>query len=204
MAKLYLVRHGKTLWSGTGRYQGFSDIPLSAEGQLEAGRLARRLAPENFTAIYCSDLTRASQTAQAMAPPRGKEIVMTPDLRELNFGLCEGLTFQQISERYPEGVTIWRGREHAKPFPGGESLQQLAERISRFLQKLPQADMDEKTLIVSHTGALSVMVCLLLGIGLDHWWQFKTANCSLSIVQTSDRGAVLSLLNDLGHLTEPN
>lgn len=202
MAKLFLVRHGKTVWSGTGRYQGFSDVTLNEEGQSEVKKLALRLAAENFAGIYSSDLQRACCTAETIAASHQAKVMTRPHLRELNFGHCEGLTFQQIAERYPQAVSIWQGVNCRDPFSGGESMSQLADRIGLFLDELKKWTTDDNILVVGHSGALAVMICLLLDIGIEHWWQFKTANASVSLVETFERGAVLSLLNDLHHLDD--
>lgn len=197
-----MVRHGNTVWNGTGRYQGFSDVPLNEEGRRQAGKLALRLAREEITAVFSSDLQRACHTAETIAAAPGLGVAARPQLRELNFGHCEGLTFDQISERFPGSISIWRGVDCANPFSGGESIRQLADRVGIFLNEISAQASDAKVTVVAHSGPVAVMICLLLGVGIDHWWQFRTANASLSIVDTFETGAVLSLLNDAHHLEE--
>lgn len=164
--------------------------------------MAARLAPETFAAMYSSDLRRACDTADAIAAAHNLKVTRTPALRELNFGHCEGLTFDQISERYPESITVWRGVNCDNPFSGGESMRQLANRVSPFLDGLKNREPEDRVLVVAHNGPIAVMICLLLGIGIEHWWQFKTANASLSQVETFELGAVLTMLNDSRHLEE--
>lgn len=204
MARLFLARHGKTVWSGTGRYQGFSDVALNEEGMKQAEQLGLRLAKEKLTAVYCSDLQRACDTASAVARFHSVEVAQTPDLRELNFGRCEGLTFQQIVELDPGVMAIWQGVDTVRSFPGGESLQDLAARVRRFTERLQKLGQEESVLVVAHNGSLGIMICLLLGIGIEHWWQFKITTASLTILDTYERGAVLNLLNDTHYLDQPD
>ncbi len=202
MARLFLVRHGKTVWSATGRYQGFSDVALNDEGMKQTEKLGQRLAREKLSAIYCSDLQRACDTAQAVAKFHSVEITRTSDLRELNFGRYEGMTFQQIMELDPQAITIWRGVECSRSFPDGESMQDLAVRVRRFIEGLGKWRQEDNVLIVAHNGSLAVLICLLLGMGIEHWWQFKTTTACLSIMETYEQGAVLNLLNDTHHLDD--
>ncbi|MDP2720258.1 MAG: histidine phosphatase family protein [Dehalococcoidia bacterium] len=202
MAKLFLVRHASTIWAGTGRYQGFSDVPLNQEGLEQGEKLGKRLLGEKFTAVYSSDLQRAHRTAQLIVSPRNPTpvITTTPDIRELNFGDFDGQVSQEVTAKAPDSAEIWWGRNVTRPFPGGESLQDLSDRVQRFLKKYVPAGEGDSILIVAHTGAVAIMTCLLLGIGIDHWWRFKTDNTALGIIETFPGGAVLKLFNDCRHL----
>ena len=95
MLRLILVRHGETEWNAQRRYQGHSDVPLSALGRRQAARAAERLAALKIDAVYTSDLGRALETAEIIAEQRGLEVCAEPRLRELNFGVFEGLTFDE-------------------------------------------------------------------------------------------------------------
>lgn len=202
MARLFLARHGNTVWNGTGRYQGFSDVALNEDGMKQAKKLGQRLAKEKLTAAYCSDLQRAYDTARAVAQYHKVNVVTTPDLRELNFGRCEGLTFQQIVALDPQAITIWHGVDCSRAFPGGESLQDVSVRVRRFMGELSRWEQGDGILVVAHNGSLAILICLLLGIGIEHWWQFKTTTACLTVMETYEQGAVLNLLNDTHHLDE--
>lgn len=202
MTRLFLARHGNTIWSGTGRYQGFSDVALNEDGIKQAEKLGLRLAQEKLNAIYCSDLQRACDTAQAVARFHSAEITRTSDLRELNFGQCEGLTFQQIVEMDSQAMAIWQGVDCSRCFLCGESMQDLAVRVRRFIGGLERWKQEDSILVVAHNGSLAVLICLLLGIGIEHWWQFQTTTACLSTMETYERGAILNLLNDTHHLDD--
>jgi alpha-ribazole phosphatase len=86
MTKIILVRHGLTVWNHELRYQGHADVPLAEEGHRQAEKLAKRLAKENLSAVYASDLGRASQTAQAVANQHQLPVTLLPALRERAYG----------------------------------------------------------------------------------------------------------------------
>ncbi|MCX5998617.1 MAG: histidine phosphatase family protein [Chloroflexi bacterium] len=115
MARLLLVRHGTTAWNEMGRYQGSSDIALSARGLREAEALGKRLTDEKIDAFYASDLRRAVQTAQAIIPAeRHGELVICRELREIDFGEFEGLTYNEIRTRHPICMTRCPSRSSDK------------------------------------------------------------------------------------------
>ncbi len=200
MVRLILVRHGKTEWNESGRYQGSSDVGLSATGFEEAEGLRQRLADEKIDIIYCSDLKRASQTAQAIASGRNLELVPCKELREIDFGEFEGLTFDEVERRYPD-IHWWQSRDADKRLPQGESISQLAARVERFIAgNLARHHNGETVLVVAHGGTLRVLICHLLNLSLEHWWQLGLDSASISVIETYHERIVLSLLNDVCHL----
>lgn len=180
------------------RYWGHTDLPLSAEGLRQAEALRGRLAGERFDAIFASDLLRAKQTAERIACGHGMPVTFSPDLREINFGLCEGLTYAEIKERYPEADRFWVTGADALPFAGGESSADLVERVSRFRREcLPGY---ESVLVAGHGGPLSILICLLLELDPRFWWRVRLDIGSLSVVEVYPEGGILTLLNDTCHL----
>lgn len=199
MVRLLLVRHGETEWNEAGRCQGCSDVDLGATGLKQAEKLRERLAEESITAIYSSDLRRALHTARIIASPHGIEVVPREELREVDFGEFEGLTFEEIKRRYPQ-VDWWDIQNPDQCFPKGESVSQLMARVSQFVAELRECYSEGTKLIVAHGGPLRALLCLLLGFRLEHWWSIRLDNASLSIVETCSPGVVISLLNDVCHL----
>ena len=166
----------------------------------QAKKLRDRLATPKINAVYASNLSRARLTAEIIASRHHLDITIRTELVELNFGLVEGLTFEEIQRLHPElaeELSTWNIRPR---FPGGESLNELNNRVQQFLSRLKNHKPDETILIVSHAGTLRLIICNLLGIGLEHWRQMQLDLASLSIVETYPQGAILSLLNDVSHL----
>ena len=200
MSRVLLVRHGDTELNSAERYWGHSDVKLSDAGLSQAKRLRDRLATQKIDAIYSSDLRRASVTAETIASGHQLEVITCAELCEINFGELEGLTFDEISQLYPEVTRLWVERSPKLKFPGGESLDEFDKRVSRFLGRLEKHGEEETMLIVAHCGPLRVLICQLLGVGLHHRQQIRLDLASVSILETYQQGAILSLLNDVSHL----
>ncbi|MBT9164000.1 MAG: Phosphoserine phosphatase 1 [Chloroflexi bacterium] len=204
MARLILVRHGETEWNRSLRYQGHSDIHLNDNGTEQAAMVSDRLASERIDVIYSSDLSRSHETARSIASMHGMvEIRQSPLLREMNFGQAEGMTFDEIKERYPRiagDLQAWRTRSPETRIPDGESIAELGARVAQFTEELKGHEPEETVLVVAHGGSLQVLICLLLGIGLEHWWQVRLSNASITIMETSPYGAAFIVLNDTCHL----
>jgi len=202
LSRLLLVRHGDTELNSAERYWGYSDIKLSAAGFRQAERLRDRLAMEKIDAIYSSNLSRASVTAEIIASGHQLDVTTCVELQEVNFGEIEGLTYAEVSQLYPEVAKLWAERSPKLQYPGGESSDEFNNRVSKFLDRLKKHTPEETILIVAHSGVLRTLICQLLGIELQHRWQIHLDFASLSILETYPQGAILSLLNDISHLRE--
>jgi alpha-ribazole phosphatase len=200
LARLLLVRHGLTEFNEDRRFMGHSDIELSAAGRRQAERLRDYLADEKIDAVYSSDLKRTMEMADIILAGRKLDIIASPELRECDYGSCEGLTFGEIGSRYPEVAEKCLNFTLDLAFPEGERFTDFFERTSRFIEKLKEHGQSETVLISSHSGPLKILLCRLLEIGDDHWWQLRISNASLSVMETSSRGAVLTRLNDVSFL----
>ena len=200
MSRLLLVRHGVTEFNSSRRYAGHKDVELSLVGYQQAERLRGRLVDDKIDAVYSSDLRRALVTAEIISSGHKVDIVTCPELREIDYGNTEGLTFAEMSRLYPEVAESFVNSSLRLEYPGGESLEELAERVGKFPGKLKGSTPSQTILIVSHRGPLRVLICCLLGMNLKHWRQISLDNASLSIVETYSQGAVVSLLNDTVHL----
>jgi len=194
------VRHGKTKLNSTQRYWGRTDVELSTAGLRQAERLRDRLAGERIDAIYSSDLKRASKTAKVIASPHQVDVVPCVELREIDFGSIEGLTYEEICQLYPEVAKLWAERDPKPKYPGGESRDEFDNRVAKFLDKLKKHEAEETLLIVAHSGVLRTLMCQLLGIEGWFRWQMHVELASISILETHPQGATIMLLNDVCHL----
>jgi alpha-ribazole phosphatase len=200
LSRLLLVRHGITDHNSNRQFAGATDVELSDDGYRQVERLRERLAGEQIDAIYCSDLKRTLATAEVITSGHDVGIISCPELREMDYGVAEGLTFKEIGSRYPE---LWESIANFSPelsFPGGECFDDFVARAVKFMDRLKGYGEEETVLIVSHGGMLKLLVCDLLGIDYSHWPQIRFDNASLSIVETYSRRVILSLLNDTSHL----
>jgi alpha-ribazole phosphatase len=194
------VRHGNTKLNSAGRYWGRTDVELSADGTRQAEQLRDRLAAQKIDIAYTSNLQRASATAKIIATNHQVDIVTCPELREINFGKIEGLTFKEVSQLYPEVAEAWSKWSLTLKYPDGESIVELNNRVSKFLERLEKHTPEKTILIVAHSAPLRLLICHLLGIRIQHWRQIRLDLASLSILDTYPQGAILNSLNDISHL----
>jgi alpha-ribazole phosphatase/probable phosphoglycerate mutase len=196
---LWLIRHGETDWNTDRRFQGWTDIDLSARGRDQARYLAARLADATFARVITSDLKRAVDTARLITGG-GAELTVEPRLREINFGRFEGLTMAEIRERYPADADRWERERGTNPH-GGETLDAVAARVGQVLAELQAAppDPSQRVLISAHGGTLGILLSLALGSDPNRWWQYRLLNCAITELALTPRGPVLLRLNDVEH-----
>ncbi|HEY4389289.1 MAG TPA: histidine phosphatase family protein, partial [Ktedonobacteraceae bacterium] len=184
--RLWLVRHGATIWNAEGRFCGASDIPLSPQGEQQARWLSQQLQPTKIAAIYSSDLLRARQTAEQIA--QQLPVQSTALWRELAFGRWEGLTYAEITALPENDLRFFSDALQFAP-PGGESLMALNQRVQQAFTLLVAATHAHKSpcdvILVSHGGPLRVLLCQLLHVPLTYQWQFQLAPGSLSALDLS-------------------
>ncbi|MFC1874514.1 histidine phosphatase family protein [Chloroflexota bacterium] len=200
MSRLLLVRHGDTEGNSAEMFWGRTDVELSSAGLRQAEWLRDRLASEDISIVYSSNLCRALQTAKVIASHHELDVIACHELREIDFGSAEGLTYEEISRKYPDLVKSWFSQDLSSRFPDGESITDLNNRVIRFLHRLEGHAEEETIVIAAHSGVLKLLICNLLGVELWHWRQIRLDLASLSIVETYSEAVILSSLNDVSHL----
>jgi len=208
MMRLFLVRHGESTYNAEGRIQGQQDAPLSAAGHAQAERIAARLTGYAFEACYASDLARAADTARAiMARHPDVPLEFVTDLREIAFGLFEGLTAPEIEIRHPQEYARWmEGHGLAGTAiltytpPGAESATVLHARAGVALDGVRARGHTGDVLIVAHGGLLRSFVAQALNLPEDYRRAFHFDNTGLSVIEDEPWGTSLRLLNDTSHL----
>jgi len=195
--EIWFIRHGQTDWNLQGLIQGASDTDLNETGRLQAERLRQRLAGTHFDVVWASDLKRAMQTAEIALP--GHVIVPEPRLRELNAGEVEGRSFAALSdEARATWSALWTGDSTARP-PGGESYQQVIDRVRLWLADLPSHG---RVASVVHGGVVQAAVRHVLGqyAGWKEGPTVRFANTSISELHVSGGRYSIVRLNDHAHL----
>jgi len=179
-ARVCVIRHGETDWNAERRIQGHRDLPLNATGLAQAAALARRLADLRVDAIFSSDLQRARQTAQPLAEALGVQLQLEPDLRERNFGCCEGKT---IDEVMTGDAVVAHGLSARNPdfvLPGGESLLQHWVRIEACFERFAARHAGQTIVVVSHGGVLDLIYRRACGVPIERPRDFPLPNASVN------------------------
>ncbi len=195
-----MIRHGETDWNAERRIQGHRDLPLNATGLAQAAALARGLAGLRADAIFSSDLLRARQTAQPLADALGLPLQLEPDLRERNFGCCEGKTIDEIMVGE---AAIARGLSARCPefvLPGGESLLQHRVRIEACLERLAARHAGQVIAVVSHGGVLDLVYRRARGVPIEQPRDFPLPNASVNWLTVASGCWQLESWGETGHL----
>ncbi|MBI3944376.1 MAG: histidine phosphatase family protein [Armatimonadetes bacterium] len=201
MAVIYLVRHGEVLWNREPpAYCGITDLELSPEGRRQAECLAARLAGAPLAALYCSDLRRARQTADAIAAPHALVPVADPALREVNYGDWEGLSEAQVRCRWPDLYAAWRQDAERVPIPGGESFAALRDRVVPAMTAIAARHPAESVAVVAHKSTNRVFLCELLGLSPSHYRRIGQENAAVNILNYDEGRWRIDLVNDACHL----
>lgn len=198
MKTIFLTRHGRTdanvhLW-----YQGQSDIPLNAEGLAQADSLVERLHDVPLAGVYCSPLKRAFVTGQKVAEDHGLEAVAVPDFIEMNFGQWEGLTFEQIHEKFPQNCEEFFAHPGKVRVIGGENVADLRDRAMAALDKIVE-QQEEMTaiLVAAHGGTLRAIVCGATGLDPDYAWNIAVDNTSITCLVWHEGKYTLKYFNNV-------
>ena len=196
--RLLLARHGQTEWNADRRFQGHTDVSLSARGRAQAHALGRALRGRPVTAAYVSPMKRAVETAEIALADAGIPFTPIEALRELSLGEWEGCTVDEIRQQDGDPYAAWLRAPLDCPPPGAEPLPEVRDRVVAAVDLIGEAHGEGDALIIAHGGVISVYACHLLGCSFNQLWRLRVDNCSLTVVQTPR----LVTLNDTHHLPD--
>jgi ribonuclease H / adenosylcobalamin/alpha-ribazole phosphatase len=178
--KLYLVRHGQTDLNRDKRFRGLSDVSLNEQGLYEAAGAAKLLLGAGLARILTSPVTRAAQTATAIAVTTGARVETDDDLTDVDYGDWQGLTVEEVAERSgTEQLTAWRADPASFAFPNGEAMSSVADRLKPAL--LRAVGGEGPVAVVSHLAILKVCFCVLMDVDLGYFWRVDLDNGAVSV-----------------------
>lgn len=198
---LFLIRHGETAWNSEGVFRGQSDVPLNERGLKQAKATADYLKSVDFTAVYCSPLSRARQTADAIC--LGKAIKPTPvnDFTDISFGPWEGKSFTELEALYPEAIKTWRENPEKHKLPGAETLSEAMSRSFGQMELLARENQGKNIAIVSHRVILKLLILAALRLDSKGFWKIKQDTCCINMLEFEDKeGFVVFKINETCHL----
>ena len=195
--KLYLVRHGESALNEKGCYYGMTDAILSLKGIRQAEYLRNLFKNISFDYVVASPLVRAYNTAQIIIEEREQQIFGDNRLMEQNFGIFEGLTYEEIRKMHPEELEQWNRQFSDYKIPDGESFIDVRRRVEAFFQDVPSGEetRKEKMLVVAHKGTLGHLLAAMLKLPLEGYWNFTFEQGCYSEVDLEDGYAIIRKLN---------
>ena len=207
--RLILVRHGETNWNKESRFQGIRDIPLNDNGRSQGRKVSTFLENVAIDFAVSSSMMRPKETAEIILEKHpGVKLETTPELIEICHGLWEGMLETEIEAEYSELLQQWKDRPETVQMPEGENLQQVWDRGVAAWHKIAtdhsNTDNPETILVVAHDAINKVILCYLLGLKPDNFWNIKQGNCAVSVVDYPDGAAgkpVLQAINITTHLS---
>jgi probable phosphoglycerate mutase len=184
---ILLARHGETDWNSERRWQGHEDQPLNDVGREQARALADTLANRGVDVVFSSDLSRAHETALIVADRLGLPVEVDPGLREVDVGSWSGRAHNEIEGIDPEGFRRWQ--EGLKGWSGGESYEEMGERVVAAVLRLGARHPGQTLLLVTHGG--SIRACRATAAGLDYAASRvgaigSMANCEVAELHVAD------------------
>lgn len=198
--RLILIRHGLTDYNLENRYCGFSDPPLNDKGVWQAKKLADRLKNLKIDNIYSSDLKRAYETAEIIFKNNSAEKLA--DFREMNFGIFEGLKYEEIIKNYPKLYMDWIDNPMEIKIPHGEGLNDLNKRVKERLSFILSQHRGKTLAVVTHSGPIRILLCEALRFDLKMFWKIEQEVGALNIIDyTKESSLVVIKINDISHLS---
>ncbi|MGC5020308.1 histidine phosphatase family protein [Micromonospora sp. DT47] len=164
-----LSRHGRTAWHSPNRYAGSSDIPLDRYGEGQATALGRWAAGQRFTSLVCSSMRRARDTVAPAEASTGLVPRVDERLRELDFGIAEGRTLDELRATDPTMVERFVADPATHHFPGGERPVDAVRRARAGLAEAVAADPEGRLLVVAHNTLIRLVTCAVLGLPLGEY-----------------------------------
>ena len=180
--EIFLIRHAQSKGNKESIVQGHLDNGLADLGKEQARQLAKCF-DKNINAIYSSDLGRAVETATPLAEKLNLKIDLDPDLREANFGIWEGLTYNDIKERFPSEYNAWHKNYHVRP-PWFESFESHFVRIKSAIAKiLTLHNLNDRIVVFTHGGSIKTQIGHFKKMHGEDLTTFTNTNCSLALIK---------------------
>jgi len=198
--RVILIRPGETDWNRRGRWQGWVAIPLNTHGRNQARYLARFIRNVGMSALYSSDLKRAVETAEIIAEKLGFQVVYDARLRERNIGSWQGLTQDEMRHWYPDEYQQLMNDRAGYAMPGGESRNQVKERMAAAFNEYLKEAKGETIGILSHSSAIRAL--LSQWIDEEHLVSTDVGNTSVTTIARDNENSQWHIVasNDLTHL----
>lgn len=198
--KLLLIRHGDVNTHKEEVFHGQTDVPLTPMGVAQAKKTAKKLSTIKIHKIFSSPLSRAHDTARAIAGPHGLDVDILPELNDVHYGAWQGLALSEVRAKFDLMYNIWVHHPEKMKFPEGESVEEVASRAQTAANKVFLQHAEETVAFVAHRIITRSLMLLLLGQSLSSLWSVRHDPCSITQLEKTPYGFVLVSHNDTCHL----
>lgn len=172
MIKLYMVRHGTTDYNKKGLYNGWTNTTINLEGYEQCLILKEKLLGIKFDKIITSTLDRTIKSSEIITDNK-TELIILEELKEINFGIWEGMNYRDIEKQYPLEWDNWQRQWISYRIPQGESFESFYARVERCFESLLKNCENQCILLVTHEGVMKVITTLLLNMKKEDFWHFS-------------------------------
>lgn len=196
MVKLILVRHALTVDNQKSRLSGHIDSSISEEGKEQIDKITNYLKDFDIDKIYTTTSSRTKDTVKKLFELKSIEIIEKESLKEISFGDFEGLTFDEIKDKYPKEFQDMIEKGYEYKYPNGESLIDSYNRVCIELDNIISNNDDRTILICSHGGTIRNIITYLISNSYKYHWNFKIDNGSVTILEVQDGFTVITAMNN--------
>lgn len=200
MTQIILVRHGQTPWNKDKIFRGTFDIPHNEVGQEEARLAGEWLKAETIHAAYCSPLSRARDTAEAIASHHGLKVEDLPGIIDLNYGDWQGLPLKEVKVKYADLYRQWETAPHTVRFPNGETLEEVRRRAWGAVEKVVRRHPGQTVVLAAHRVVNKVLIACFIGLDNSHFWRIGQDTTAINRFQKLGDTWHFLLINDTCHL----
>lgn len=193
MGKLILIRHGQTDMNKDQLYYGRLDVPINETGKEQAENTRKNLVELeiDYDKIYSSPMKRAYETAE-IVNYKSLEIEKDDELREMDFGIFEGLSYKEIMKKYPKEMEKLKKDWKTYSYVTGENPFMLQKRALKFLEKI---DKNKNNMVVTHWGIICTLLSFLFSSELEGYWKYQVKNGGIVIIEFADGYPILCGFN---------
>jgi phosphoserine phosphatase len=206
MTQIILASNGNTPWGKDKIFQGSKDIPLDDLGREEAWAVAQWLKDETIHAAYTSPLSRARDTAIAIARHHDLKVSDLPSLADLSYGDWEGVPWKEVKVKYADLYRQWETAPHTVCFPNGEPLAGLRTRALAAVEEVVQRHPDRTVLLMAHRAVNKVLIAAFIGLDSSNSWRIARDNTAVNRFHLVEDGRrvgktwYITSINETGHL----
>jgi phosphoserine phosphatase len=200
MTQIILVRHGQTPWNLDKIFRGSKDIPLNDQGREEARLAGEWLKGDIIHTAYCSPLSRARDTGEAIARHHKLAVADLPGLTDLCYGDWEGMPLKEVKVKYAELYKQWETAPATVRFPRGETLDEVRDRAMEAVEAVVQRHPGQVVLLAAHRAVNKVLIAAFIGLDNSHFWRLGQDTTAINRFHRVGNTWHIMGLNDACHL----